>query len=191
MQLNMHIDQLFIYLSKSYSTKNMSRGFVKEDDQEEIPIVPPRADLPEGVTNYVTQEGMNELLAEKQTLVNEKSKLDSSNENEKRIALNHINAKLLLLDNRIATAQIVKLNDQVLDKIRFGAVIKLKIAANNSIQTFQIVGVDEADISKGKISFTSPLAKALINKKIGDKAILKWGQEDLVFEIIDITYGCC
>ncbi len=161
---------------------------MKEDDQEEIPIVPPRADLPEGVTNYVTRVGMDELLAEKQALVHEKSKLDSTNENEKRIALNHINAKLQLLDQRIATARIVKHNEQVQDEIRFGAVIKLHLAAKNSIQTFQIVGVDEADISKGKISFTSPLAKVLINKKIGDKAILKRGQKDLVFEIIEITY---
>ena len=167
----------------------MSRGFVKEDDQEEIPIVPPRADLPEGVANYVTQVGMNELLTEKQMLVNEKSMLDSSNEDEKRIALNHINAKLQLLNNRIVTARIVNLNDQAPDEIRFGAVIKLKIEANKNIQTFQIVGVDEADISKGKISFTSPIAKVLINKKIGDKAILKRGQEDLVFEIIDIAYA--
>ncbi len=166
----------------------MSRGFVKEDDQEEIPLVPPRADLPEGVTNYVTQVGMDELLAEKKMLVNEKSKLDGSNENEKRIALNHINAKLQLLDNRIASAQIVKLNEETHDEIRFGAVIKLKIEANKSIQTFQIVGVDEADVSKGKISFTCPLAKVLINKKIGDKAILKRGQEDLVFEIMEIAF---
>ena len=167
----------------------MSRGFVKEDDQEEIPIVPPRADLPEGVANYVTQVGMNELLTEKQMLVNEKSMLDSSNEDEKRIALNHINAKLQLLNNRIVTARIVNLNDQAPDEIRFGAAIKLKIETNKNIQTFQIVGVDEADISKGKISFTSPIAKVLINKKIGDKAILKRGQEDLVFEIIDIAYA--
>ena len=166
----------------------MSRGFVKEDDQEEIPIVPPRADLPEGVTNYVTQVGMNELLAEKQMLVKEKSELDSSNENEKRIALNHINAKLQLLDNRIATAQIVNPNEQGHDEIKFGAVIKLKVEANKSIQSLQIVGVDEADFSKGKISFTSPLAHVLINKKTGDKAILKRGQEDLVFEIKDIAY---
>ena len=46
----------------------MSRGFVKEDDQEEIPMVPPRADLPEGVANYVTRVGMDELLAERQIL---------------------------------------------------------------------------------------------------------------------------
>ena len=165
----------------------MSRGFVKEDDQEEIPIVPPRADLPEGITNYVTKVGMNELLTEKEMLVNEKNTLDSSNEDEKRIALNHINAKLQLLNNRIDTAQVVKLNDQAPDNIRFGAVIKLKIEANKKIQTLQIVGVDEADFSKGKISFTSPLAKILINKKTGDKAILKRGQEDLVFEILNIS----
>ena len=167
----------------------MSRGFVKEDDQEEIPMVPPRADLPEGVSNYVTRVGMDELLAEKQILIHEKNSLDSSNEDEKRIALNHINAKLQLLDNRIATARIVELNEQVPGEIRFGALIKLRIEANKKIQTFQIVGVDEADISKGKISFTSPLARVLINKKIGDKAILKRGQENLVFEILDIAYS--
>ena len=71
----------------------MSRGFVKEDDQEEVPIVPQRAYLPEGVTNFVTPNGMNQLLAEKQMLVNEKNNLDNSNENENRIAVNYINAK--------------------------------------------------------------------------------------------------
>ena len=166
----------------------MSRGFVKEDDQEEIPIVPPRADLPEGVTNYVTQAGMNELLAEKQMLLDEKSRLDSPNEDEKRIALNHINAKLLLLEQRIATAQIVRPNEQAPGEVRFGAKIRLRIEANPNIHTFQIVGVDEADISKGKISFTSPLARLLINKKVGDKAVLKRGREDLVYEIMDIRY---
>lgn len=167
----------------------MSRGFVKEDDQEEIPMVPPRADLPEGVTNYVTQVGMNELLAEKQMLVDEKNNLDSSSENEKRIALNHINAKLHLLNNRIATAKIVNVIKQLQNEIRFGAVITLRIEASKKIQILQIVGVDEADISKGKVSFTSPLAKVLINKKIGNKAILRRDKEDLVFEIIDISYA--
>jgi len=167
----------------------MSRGFVKEDDQEEIPIVPPRADLPEGVANYVTRVGMTELLSERQMLVDEKNKLNSSNEDEKRIASNHIIAKLQLLDHRIATARIVELNEQTPCEIRFGAHIKLKIEASKKIQIFQIVGVDEADISKGKISFTSPLARALINKKVGDKAILKRGLENLVFEILDIAYS--
>lgn len=166
----------------------MSRGFVKEDDQEEIPIVPQRAYLPEGVTNFVTQAGMDQLLAEKQMLVIEKDNLINANENEKRIALNYINAKLQLLNNRIAEARIINLKEQPQNEIRFGALVTLKTEAAGNIQTFQIVGVDEAEIFKGKISFLSPMAKVLINKKIGEKVILKRAKEDIVFEIMDIAY---
>ena len=166
----------------------MSRGFVKEDDQEEIPIVPQRAYLPEGVTNFVTRVGMDKLLAEKEMLVSEKDNLSSVDENEKRIALNYINAKLQLLNNRIAEAKVVDPKEQPQNVIRFGAFVTLKTVESGNIQTFQIVGVDEADISKGKISFISPLAKMLINKKQGDVVILKQAKKDTVFEIMGIAY---
>jgi len=166
----------------------MSRGFVKEADQEEIPIVPPSADLPAGVTNYVTQVCMDELVKEKQILINERDHLDISNENERRIALNFINAKLQLLNSRISTAKIVDLNKQPQNVIRFGAQVTLKIGADKKLRQYQIVGVDEADIAKGKISFISPIARILINKKAGDKAILKLAKEDRIFEIIKIRY---
>jgi transcription elongation factor GreB len=167
----------------------MSRGFVKEDDQEEVPIVPQRAYLPEGMTNFVTPFGMNQLLAEKQMLVTEKTNLINANENEKRIALNYINAKLQLLDKRIVEAKIVNPKTQPQNEIKFGALINLKIEASENIRTFQIVGVDEADISKGKVSFLSPIARVLINKKVGDKVILNQAKKDIVFEIIDISYS--
>jgi len=166
----------------------MSRGFVKEDDQEEVPMVPPRAHLPPGVPNYVTQAGMDALLAERQTLMNEIKNLDISSENERRIAVNHITAKLQLLNNRITEARIINLEEQPRDEIRFGATVTLKTEGTNEIQTFHIVGVDETDISRGKISFLSPLARVLTNKKIGDKGILKRPKGDHVFEIMDITY---
>jgi Transcription elongation factor len=167
----------------------MSRGFVKEDDQEEIPIVSQRAYLPEGVTNFVTPAGMDQLLAEKQALVSEKENLVNASENEKRISLNYINAKLQLLNNRIAEARIVNLKEQSQNEIRFGASVTLKTEASGNIQTFQIVGVDEAEISKGKISFLSPMARVLVNKKIGEKVILKRAGGDVVFEIKDIAYS--
>ncbi|MEP5611310.1 MAG: GreA/GreB family elongation factor [Cyclobacteriaceae bacterium] len=167
----------------------MSRGFVKEEDQEEIPLVPPRANLPKGVTNYVTQVGMDKLQAEKQSLNDEKANLDTTSESEKRIASNHIKAKLQLLNDRIAEARIVNLADQPQDEVRFGASVSLKIGSAKGLQTYQIVGVDEADIAEGKISFTSPIAKLLINKKVGDKAILELKNEDRVFEIMKISYG--
>lgn len=166
----------------------MSRGFVKEDDQEEVPIVPQRAYLPDGVPNFVTPAGMDQLLAEKQMLINEKDNLNSNNENEKRIALNYINAKLQLLNNRIAEARVIDLKKQPQNEIRFGAKVTLKNEVSGNIQHFQIVGVDEADVAKGKVSFISPLAKALINKKVGDKVTLKRDMGDIVNEILDISY---
>lgn len=166
----------------------MSRGFVKEDDQEEVPIVPQRAYLPEGVTNFVTRVGMDQLLAEKQMLIHEKENLISTSENEKRIAQNYINARLQLLNDRIASAKVVDLNEQPQNEIRFGALVTLKTVASGNIKAFRIVGVDEADIGKGKISFISPLAKELINKKAGDRVTLKLERGDIVFEIMDIAY---
>ena len=166
----------------------MSRGFVKEDDQEEVPIVPQRAYLPEGVTNFVTRTGMELLLAEKETLIREKDNLAGTNEQEKRIALNYINAKLQLLNSRIAEARVVDLKEQPQNEIRFGATVTIRTEALRNPQIFQIVGVDEANIAKGKISFISPIAKALINRKIGDKITLKRDREEIVYEIMDIAY---
>ena len=167
----------------------MSRGFVKEDDQEDVPMVPQRAYLPEGATNFVTPYGMNQLLAEKQVLENEKNNLNSINENEKRIELNFINAKIQLLNDRIASARTVDLSEQPEDEIRFGATVKLRKEGSDNIQTFQIVGVDEADISKGKVSFISPFSRVLINKKKGDRVVIKQAGKDIVFEILGISYS--
>ncbi|ROI09904.1 transcription elongation factor GreA [Chryseobacterium sp. H3056] len=165
----------------------MSRGFVKEDDQEEVPLVPPRADLPAGTENFVTENGMKALLAEKENLLAEQEKLDASQEKEYRIAFNHINAKLQLLNERIASAKIIDSSKLPQDEVHFGATVTFKNSEKKT-QTFQIVGVDEANVSKGKISFTTPLAKALMLKKVGEKATLKLADRENIFEILEIKY---
>ena len=91
------------------NSKEMSRGFVKEGDQEEIPMVPPRASLPDGVPNYVTRAGLEQLLQERQSLMEERDRLDITGENERRIAVNFLNAKLLLLNNRIVEARVTSI----------------------------------------------------------------------------------
>lgn len=166
----------------------MSRGFVKEDDQEEVPMVPPRADLPMGTTNYVTPKGMDALEEEKKRLLNEREVLDTKDEKERRIALNYINAKLQLLNTRIVIAKVVDLNNQPKDEVRFGAKVILKVNDAKSVLKYQITGVDEADIAQGKISFVSPMAKLLTNKRVGDKAVLKLAKENRIFEIMKIDY---
>lgn len=166
----------------------MSRGFVKEDDQEEVPLVPPRADLPTGTENFVTQNGMNSLLKEKEELLREQENLDSSQEKEYRIAFNHLNAKLQLLNERIGSAKIVNSTKLPQDEVHLGATVTFKNVENNATQTFQLVGVDEANISQKKISFITPLAKALMHKKVGEQAILNLGERKSIFEILKIEY---
>tara|TARA_R110000765_G_scaffold51854_3_gene104586 strand:- start:3031 stop:3537 length:507 start_codon:yes stop_codon:yes gene_type:complete len=167
----------------------MSRGFVKEEDQEEIPMVPPRADLPVGAVNYVTKNGFNKLLEERQKLQNEKESLPNDNEKERRITSNLINAKLQLLNERISSAKMVNLKEQRKNEVRFGATVSLLIDSAKIDQKFQIVGVDEANIAENKISFLSPIARILISKKVGDTAILNLGKVERLFKITNISYS--
>ena len=128
------------------------------------------------------------LVEEKENLLREQENLDPSQEKEYRISFNHINAKLQLLNERITSAKIIDQKKLPQDEIHFGAMVTFKNITNNATQTFQLVGVDEANISKGKISFTTPLAKALLHKKVGEKAILKLGEKENIFEILKIVY---
>jgi transcription elongation factor GreB len=166
----------------------MSRGFVREDDQEEVPLVPQRAYLPAGVANFVTPAGMDLLLSERKKLIAERDDIGQVNENERRITANHINARLQLLDERISTARVVNMKDQPSYEVRFGASVTLKHESNCTLQTIQIVGVDEANASKGKISFVSPFAKSLINKKSGDRIVLKRANGEEIMIITGISY---
>jgi|SRR5690625_941498 len=164
----------------------MSRGFVKEEDQEEEPIIPPRATLPKGVVNYVTNSGFQELLIEKESLEKEQKNLSKANETEHRRASMVIDAKLKALNQRLNSARIIDLEKQPQNEVRFGAIVEFK--REKSILKFQIVSVDEANIKKKKIAFTAPIAKALIGKKVGELAEFKLGNKTQLLEILKISY---
>ena len=167
----------------------MSRGFVKEGDQEEPAIIPPRAALPAGVTNYVTLDGLEELKAEKETLENERANITVEDEAEKRRMHATVDGKLNLLIERINSARVLKAEDQHQDEVRFGASVKIKNLSTNTFQDFQIVGVDEANVKKKKIAFVAPIATAITGKKVGEVAEFKLGNESRNLEIIEIKYS--
>lgn len=167
----------------------MSRGFVKEEDQEEPIVVPPRAAIPEGVTNYVTPFGLEQLKEEMKSLEHERATVVAENDTEKRRAQSLIDGKMNLLAERIQTARLLDPKDQPKDEIRFGAAVKLKNKNARQIQEFQIVGVDEADIKKMKIAFVAPIAKAITGAKVGDEVDFKLGNEVRKLEILEINYS--
>lgn len=164
----------------------MSRGFVKESDQEEPIVVPPRASLPTDEINYVTPGGKKLLQEEKTALENKRAQLKTEDETERRRELSLIDGKLKLLLERIKSAQIIQPESQNQNEVRFGAKVKFKM--NGSTQEFQIVGVDEADVKQKKIAFISPLAKAITSRKEGDKFDFRIGDETRPIEIIKIHY---
>lgn len=101
----------------------MSRGFVKEEDQEELPVIPPRAALPVGATNYVTPNGLALLLAEKADLETAKKDINTKDEAQHRRELAFLNGKLALLQERIDSAKVVDNSLQDHDEVRFGALV--------------------------------------------------------------------
>ena len=155
----------------------MSRGFIKEGDQEEIPMVPPRAYLPKGMPNYVTKEGLAALNKERKDLENERVTVSGN-----YIMSNFVDAKMKLLIDRINTAVEVDLTKADKETVSFGAYVKY------NDRTVRIVGVDEADFSKGLLSFISPVAKALVGKKVGDKFEIKIPKGTETIEVQGIWY---
>ena len=166
----------------------MSRGFVKEDDQEEAPFIPPRAALPANTINYVTPKGMEMLHAERETLEKEWIDLSTSHEQHSRIERTVIQGKLDLLVERIASARILDPATQPQTEVRFGAKVSYKMLPAPAIHSFQIVGVDEADVAKGKIAFVSPIAVAITGYKQGEIVPFRLGNETRQVEIIKISY---
>lgn len=165
----------------------MSRAFVKEadgdqvsDDQPEWPISPH--------TNFVTATGLQQLkdrreyLLQKQALC-EKDKDALAN----KLDLLQIGRELRYLIARIASAKLVDISKLDSKTVGIGATVSCLDDDDNAYQ-FTIVGEDEADIKLNKISWVSPLAKALLHKELGDTVTWKRPIGDLTIEITQIDY---
>ena len=166
----------------------MSRGFVKEGDQEEAPLVTPRATIPAGAINYVTPNGLKELQQEQILLIEERKTLIEQLDENNRVQINYLTAKLNLLEERINSARTVDLKNQPQNEIHFGATITLFKKEENCKCQYQIVGVDEANVSENKVSFLSPLAKVLLSKKTSDVITLQTPTGDRIMKVLAIEY---
>jgi transcription elongation factor GreA len=100
-----------------------------------------------------------------------------------------IEGRIAELENKLANAQII--NPALLEadgRCVFGATVDLEDMASGEVVTYQIVGDDEADIKQGKISISSPIARALIGKHSGDVAEVQAPGGVREYEILDVKY---
>ena len=128
--------------------------------------------MPEGVPNFVTKEGLEALKEELRALETERA-----NVGDNYIMGNFLDATLKQLVERINSAVEVDLAKANKDIVSFGAWVRY------NGRVVRIVGVDEADVNKGLISFISPIAKSLIGKKAGDVIELKGSEKISVEEV--------
>jgi transcription elongation factor GreA len=100
-----------------------------------------------------------------------------------------IEGRIIELEAKLANAQIIdpKLLDDD-DRVVFGSTVELMDVASSESVTYQIVGEDEADLKLAKISYSSPIAKALIGKSSGDVVEVRTPGGAKEFEIVDVRY---
>ncbi len=169
----------------------MSKAFTREDDNApEQPVAArPASSLPPGAKNYLTPAGEQRLRAELvHLLATERPALASSPDKD------IVKRQLQLLDQRIShlqdclqTAVIVPPPAPPHDTVRFGATVKVRNRRGEELD-YRIVGVDETDLDRDEVSWLSPIAKALLNTKLGQRIKFRFPAGEDELEIISITY---
>lgn len=101
----------------------------------------------------------------------------------------HIEGRILDVQSKLARARVVDSSTLNLNKIVFGATVTVFDNQKEITLTFQIVGEDEAMNDPNKISYSSPLGKALIGKEEGDEVVVKAPKGDLTYEVQAIKYS--
>jgi len=169
----------------------MSRAFIKNDTSDDQMVIPPRAPLPPGITNYVTPRGIALLMSELAELEAERSRVqhygNDATEHARQLAV--IVQRIAAVCERIASARVVNPPDQPRGEVRFGATVtllSLKGTTPGEERRFSIVGVDEANPATGHISFTSPIARAIMGHQVGETISLRTAHGEESLEIVKI-----
>ena len=99
----------------------------------------------------------------------------------------HLDAKKRELENKLAHAQIIDVSKLSNEKVVFGATVTLADTETGDTKKYMLVGQEEADLKKGKISIQSPVGKALIGHKVGDVVTIKTPAKTVEYEIQEIA----
>ncbi len=170
----------------------MSKAFTREsDDAAEEPAGFRRpSPLPPGVKNYITADGARRLQKEMDRLTQLEKERSLSGVGDGQVRLDSVATKQRIFQLRaiLESVVVVPAGANPSEEIRFGAFVTVRDGHGAESQ-FRIVGVDETNIDRGWISWRSPIARALLNHKAGDRVVfqLPGGQEEVV--IVRVSSG--
>ena len=165
----------------------MSRAFVKENDLEHAGIDIPERPLSDE-SNYVTPNGLKLLKTQIDALEVEREQLKQKKDEaiiKQKIAI--IERDMRYYAARIESAILTRPKEEDHSIVLFGAKVTVE-DEEGKLSTYEIVGEDEADIHRGKVSYLSPLAEALIGAKLNDEVIWKKPMSHTFLTIQKIEY---
>ncbi|MEZ5661000.1 MAG: transcription elongation factor GreB [Burkholderiaceae bacterium] len=182
----------------------MNKAFVRESDHEDDDDgQAPVPALPSGFRNYITPAGRDALRSELLDLIDKQrpevvavvswaaSNGDRSENGDYiygKKRLREIDRRIRFLTKRLETAVVVdpSLQEQT-DKVFFGATVRF---LRNGVgpESVTIVGIDEVDPARGRVSWIAPVSKALLKATLGDEVMLRTPAGDDLLEIIEIEY---
>ena len=181
----------------------MNKAFVKESDQDDDDAPPGAPSLPPGTRNYMTRRGFEILKAELDQLVrDERPRLVETirwaasngdrSENGDYIygkkRLREIDRRIRFLGKRLDLAEVVDpARQDNTGQVFFGATVTVSDAEGEET-TYQIVGVDETDFARNRISWVSPLARALLKAREGDLVRFQSPAGWREIEVVEIDY---
>src|SRR5271170_1521764 len=99
-----------------------------------------------------------------------------------------VEGRVIELEDKVARAEVIDVSKLSGKIVKFGATVTLADEETDEEAAYQIVGEDEADISKGRLSVTSPLARALIGKGIGDSVEVSTPRGARSYEVIKVRF---
>ena len=181
----------------------MNKAFTRESDADDEDDIEPALALPQGTRNYITSLGHARIREELDLLLrSERPKVVDAvhwaalngdrSENGDYIygkrRLREIDRRIRFLTKRLDIAEVVDpARQENVDQVFFGATVT--IADEQGVaQTYQIVGVDETDFSRGRISWISPLARALLKAREGDVVRFQSPAGWREVEIVSVEY---
>jgi transcription elongation factor GreA len=100
----------------------------------------------------------------------------------------HIEGRIQMLEDRLARAEIIDVGRLSGQRVVFGATVKLEDADSGQKAQYAIVGETEADLKKGRISITSPIARGLVGREVGDTVTIRTPGGEREYEILEVLF---
>ncbi|MFL5291995.1 MAG: transcription elongation factor GreA [Myxococcales bacterium] len=101
----------------------------------------------------------------------------------------HIEGRIMMLEERLARAEIIDVTKLSGERVVFGATVKLEDTDSGAKTQYTIVGETEGDLKKGRISITSPIARGLVGREVGDTVRIRTPGGEREYEILEVVFA--